>query len=36
MWRRLCREILALPVEALAIDPATGIDFASDVLNPVE
>ena len=29
-------EILALPVEALAIDPATGIDFASDVLNAVE
>ena len=29
-------EIVAVPeVEALTIDPATGIDFASDVLNPV-
>jgi hypothetical protein len=29
-------EILALPeLEVLAIDPATGIDFASDPLNPV-
>jgi hypothetical protein len=28
-------EIVALPeVEALIIDPATGIDFASDALNP--
>jgi hypothetical protein len=29
-------EIIAVPeVEALTIDPSTGIDFASDVLNPV-
>jgi hypothetical protein len=31
-----CEEILALSaLEALAVNPATGIDFASDVLNPV-
>lgn len=31
-----CDEILALPaLEAHSIDPATGVDFASDLLNPL-